>query len=104
MLDELEVEGAEAGSLGGFVGVLLVAASVRALAGWVWEWVGSAGAMRDYMKDDAMPWLAVKFDQRTQELMSYSGPGIPCLVLVAEKLDGRSRFARTELRAVQEIG
>lgn len=47
----------------------------------------SAGAMRDYMKDDAMPWLAVKFDQRTQELMSYSGPGIPCLVLVAA--DGR---------------
>lgn len=47
----------------------------------------SAGAMRDYMKEDAMPWLAVKFDQRTAELMSYSGPGIPCLVLVAA--DGR---------------
>lgn len=47
----------------------------------------SAGAMREYMQDDAMPWLAVKFDERTAELMSYSGPGIPCLVLVAA--DGR---------------
>ncbi|HYC71666.1 MAG TPA: thioredoxin-like domain-containing protein [Opitutaceae bacterium] len=47
----------------------------------------SAGEMRAYMKDDAMPWLAVKFDERTHELMSYAGPGIPCLVLVAA--DGR---------------
>lgn len=47
----------------------------------------SAGAMRDYMRDDKMPWLAVKYDERTQELMGYSGPGIPCLVLVAA--DGR---------------
>ena len=42
----------------------------------------SAGDMRDYMKGDDMPWLAVKYDQRTQDLLSYSGPGIPCLVLV----------------------
>jgi nucleoredoxin len=42
----------------------------------------SAGAMADYMKDDAMPWLAVKFDSRSQKMIDYSGPGIPCLVLV----------------------
>lgn len=42
----------------------------------------SAGDMRDYMREDRMPWLAVKFDQRSPDLMSYSGPGIPCLVLV----------------------
>lgn len=44
----------------------------------------SAGAMRDYMRDDRMPWLALKYDQReaVPEIMRYSGPGIPCLVLV----------------------
>jgi nucleoredoxin len=49
----------------------------------------SASAMADYMKKDGMPWLAVKFDQRehTPEILRYSGPGIPCLVLVAS--DGR---------------
>jgi nucleoredoxin len=44
----------------------------------------SAGDMRDYMRGDKMPWPAVKFDARTQELVDYSGPGIPCLVLVNE--------------------
>lgn len=44
----------------------------------------SAGDMRDYMKEDSMPWLALKFDQiqREAEIMRYCGPGIPCLVLV----------------------
>ena len=44
----------------------------------------SAGAMRDYMRDDAMPWLALKYDdaQQESELRRYCGPGIPCLVLV----------------------
>lgn len=45
----------------------------------------SAGAMVDYMREDAMPWMAVKFDQRDQKIVSYSGPGIPCLVLVDTK-------------------
>jgi len=44
----------------------------------------SAGDMRDYMREDKVPWLAMKFDARTQEMMDYSGPGIPCLVLVNE--------------------
>ncbi len=44
----------------------------------------SAGDMRDYMKGDKMPWPALKYELRegNPELMRYSGPGIPCLVLV----------------------
>lgn len=45
----------------------------------------SAGDMADYMKEDQMPWLAVKYDQRTEKITSYSGSGIPCLVLVDAK-------------------
>jgi nucleoredoxin len=44
----------------------------------------SAADMRDYMKEDGMPWTALKYDlvNSNPELMRYSGPGIPCLVLV----------------------
>jgi nucleoredoxin len=44
----------------------------------------SAGDMSQYMKDDGMPWLALKYDEarRDSELRRYGGPGIPCLVLV----------------------
>ena len=42
----------------------------------------SAGDMLGYMREDAMPWPAVKFEQREQRMMDYAGPGIPCLVLV----------------------
>lgn len=42
----------------------------------------SAGDMRDYMKEDGMGFPAVDFDKRDNKLMSFSGPGIPCLVLV----------------------
>jgi nucleoredoxin len=44
----------------------------------------SAGDMVKYVKDDRMPWLALKYDeaQRDGELRRYGGPGIPCLVLV----------------------
>lgn len=44
----------------------------------------SSGDMRDYMRGDQMPWPALKYDLREQnpELLRYSGPGIPCLVLV----------------------
>lgn len=44
----------------------------------------SAADMRDYMKGDKMPWLALKYElrERNPELLRYSGPGIPCLVLV----------------------
>lgn len=44
----------------------------------------SAGDMASYMKKDGMPWVAVKFDlvRTMPEIQRYSGPGIPCLVLV----------------------
>jgi nucleoredoxin len=44
----------------------------------------SAEDMREYMKADRMPWLALKYELRGQnpELMRYAGDGIPCLVLV----------------------
>jgi nucleoredoxin len=43
----------------------------------------SAGEMVDYMKSDAMPWPAMKYDAVLgSDLRSYCGPGIPCLVLV----------------------
>lgn len=43
----------------------------------------SAGDMAGYMKDDKMPWLAMKYDMiERSELTRYAGPGIPCLVLV----------------------
>ena len=37
------------GGVSTLVAVLLTAATVRALAGWSWEWLGSAGAMRGPM-------------------------------------------------------
>jgi len=45
----------------------------------------SAGDMLGYMREDKMAWPAVNFDQREQKMIEYSGPGIPCLVLVDAK-------------------
>ena len=45
----------------------------------------SAADMLGYMRDDKMTWPAVRYDRREQKMASYSGPGIPCLVLVDEK-------------------
>ncbi|MEK6794263.1 MAG: thioredoxin-like domain-containing protein [Spirochaetota bacterium] len=45
------------------------------------------GAMLDYMKTDAMPWLAVRFSEdgaRNTLKQKYGGTGIPCLVLLNE--------------------
>lgn len=44
----------------------------------------SADDMRAYMKDDGMPWTALRFElnARNPELLRYAGNGIPCLVLV----------------------
>lgn len=43
----------------------------------------SSGDMANYMKKDAMPWLALKYDLAGNSgLQRYAGPGIPCLVLV----------------------
>jgi len=47
----------------------------------------SAGAMYDYMHNDAMPWWGVAYHSVSAKSLvsSYAGPGIPCLVL----LDGQ---------------
>ena len=44
----------------------------------------SADDMRAYMKDDGMPWTALRYDliRQNPELVRYAGDGIPCLVLV----------------------
>lgn len=44
----------------------------------------SGGDMEDYMKEDGMPWPAVRFRDadRIDEIKKYLGRGIPCLVLV----------------------
>jgi nucleoredoxin len=43
----------------------------------------SAQDMAGYMKDDGMPWLALKYDLvGSSGLQRYSGPGIPSLVLM----------------------
>lgn len=44
----------------------------------------SEGDMEDYMKEDQMPWPAVRYRDadRIDEITKYRGNGIPCLVLV----------------------
>ena len=79
------IEGPGAGSLGGFVGLLLVAASVRALSGWLWEWVGSAGAMRvkSELRDDLLSALERRpggiRDLTTARIATLLGPGLDAL-------------------------
>lgn len=42
----------------------------------------SAAMMQTYMEEDEMPWPAVKYNKRTNSLVSkYKGNGIPCLVV-----------------------
>ncbi|MDQ0575155.1 thiol reductant ABC exporter subunit CydD [Agromyces albus] len=73
-----------AGSRGALV-VLLAAASVRALAGWLWEWVGSAGAMR--VKSELRDDLLAALEQRPGGIRSLTiaraatllGPGLDAL-------------------------
>lgn len=62
----------------------------------------SAGEMRDYMREDKMPWPALKYDLREHnpELLRYSGPGIPCLVLV----DAGGRVLSDSYRGDDYIG
>ena len=40
--------------------------------------------MEDYIKEDKMPWPAIKFRyaRKIKEISKYAGSGIPCLVLV----------------------
>lgn len=60
----------------------------------------SAGEMLAYMREDKMPWLAVKYDRREQKMVDYSGPGIPCLVLV----DAKGRVLADSYRGETYLG
>jgi thiol reductant ABC exporter CydD subunit len=79
------IEGAAPGSFGGIVAVLLVAASARALSGWLWEWVGSAGAMR--VKSELRDDLLAALERRpggirgltTARAATLLGPGLDAL-------------------------
>ena len=46
-----------------------------------------AGAMRAYMREDAMPWWGVRYGSSSAKALdkAYAGAGIPCLVM----LDGQ---------------
>lgn len=67
------------------IGVLVAAASVRALAGWLWEWLGSAGAMRvkAELRDDLLAALEARpGDARptsTADAATLLGPGLDAL-------------------------
>lgn len=80
------IEGVAPGGVGvePVVGVLLVAASVRALAGWSWEWLGSAGAMRvkSELRDELLATLEDRpgaRDVTTARAATLLGPGLDAL-------------------------
>lgn len=80
------IEGGAPGGVGvePVVGVLLVAASVRALAGWSWEWLGSAGAMRvkSELRDELLATLEDRQGARdvtTARAATLLGPGLDAL-------------------------
>ncbi|MGR0221633.1 thiol reductant ABC exporter subunit CydD [Agromyces sp. ZXT2-6] len=65
--------------------VLVVAASVRGIAGWLWEWLGSAGAMRvkSGLRDDLLAALGSRPPERrgatTAKAATLLGPGLDAL-------------------------
>ncbi|WP_353827970.1 thiol reductant ABC exporter subunit CydD [Agromyces sp. SYSU T0242] len=78
------IEGDVPGGAGSVVVVLLGAASARALAGWLWEWVSAAGAMRvkAELRDEllaAMDRSAGRRDVTTAGAATLLGPGLDAL-------------------------
>ncbi|WP_438855873.1 thiol reductant ABC exporter subunit CydD [Agromyces sp. M3QZ16-3] len=76
------IEGESPG--GATVLVLVAAASVRALAGWLWEWLGSAGAMRvkAELRDALLRRLEDRAGRRgvtTARAATLLGPGLDAL-------------------------
>jgi thiol reductant ABC exporter CydD subunit len=65
--------------------VLVVAASVRGIAGWLWEWLGSAGAMRvkSELRGDLLEALESRSPERrgatTARVATLLGPGLDAL-------------------------
>ncbi len=73
-----------AGGAGPIATVLLAGASFRALSGWLWEWLGSAGAMR--VKAELRDALLVGLEDRTAQrgvttarAATLLGPGLDAL-------------------------
>lgn len=60
----------------------------------------SSADMTTYMKNDRMPFPAVRYDRREEKLMRYAGPGIPCLVLV----DARGKVVSDSFRRGDYVG
>jgi nucleoredoxin len=60
----------------------------------------SAAEMLGYMREDRMPWPAVKYDLREPQVLGYSGPGIPCLVLV----DAQGKVLADTFRGADYLG
>lgn len=78
------IEADVAGDAAAVVWVLLAAASVRALSGWLWEWLGSAGAMR--VKSELRDALLARLEDRsgrrdvtTARAATLLGPGLDAL-------------------------
>lgn len=57
--------------------------------------------MLEYMKQDGMPWPAVKFvNAKSSPLEKYSGRGIPCLVIV----DGEGKVFSHSYKGEEYVG
>ncbi|MFC9918901.1 thiol reductant ABC exporter subunit CydD [Agromyces binzhouensis] len=78
------IEGEVPGGASTIAVVMLVAASVRALTGWLWEWLGSAGAMRvkAELRDALLGRLEDRAGRRsvtTARAATLLGPGLDAL-------------------------
>lgn len=79
------IEGEVPGGVDTVAIVLVVAASVRGIAGWLWEWLGSAGAMRvkSELRSDLLASLESRPPERrgttTARAATLLGPGLDAL-------------------------
>ena len=62
----------------------------------------SEGAMLDYMREENMPWPAVKYSEIRdfEQLNALEGPGIPCLVLI----DGNGKVLADSFKGSDYLG
>lgn len=62
----------------------------------------SEGAMLDYMREENMPWPAIKFREirDLEQIGALCGPGIPCLVLV----DGNGKVLADSFKGSDYLG
>ena len=62
----------------------------------------SEGAMLDYMREENMPWPAVKYSEIRdfEQINALEGPGIPCLVLI----DGNGKVLADSFKGSDYLG